>query len=36
MLPPARPAGCVARLALVERLEEVVNRRLTTVVAAAG
>ena len=36
MLPPARPAGCIARPALVERLEEVVNRRLTTVVAAAG
>jgi len=32
MLPPARPAGCIARPALVERLEEVVNRRLTTVV----
>ena len=36
MLPPARPAGSMARPALVGRLEEVLNRRLTTVVAAAG
>jgi ATP/maltotriose-dependent transcriptional regulator MalT/DNA-binding SARP family transcriptional activator len=36
MLPPARPVGCIARPALVGRLQDVLNRRLTTVVAAAG
>ena len=36
LLPPARPAGCLARTALVERITTVLNRRLTTVVGEAG
>ena len=36
MLPPARPAGGIARPALAGRLAEVLERRLTTVVAEAG
>jgi ATP/maltotriose-dependent transcriptional regulator MalT/DNA-binding SARP family transcriptional activator len=36
MLPPARPAGSIARPALVERVADVLRRRLTTVIAEAG
>ena len=36
MLPPARPAGSLARPALAARVADVLGRRLTTVIAAAG
>jgi DNA-binding SARP family transcriptional activator len=36
MMPPARPAGAIARPALAGRLAEVLQRRLTAVVAEAG